>query len=1059
MAITSNPGEGGNYQVLGPTFTPGYHFVLRVDHGPKTPEAKDVPAYLDPRGIMPPGTAPASQLSYELFEDIKEFLNVSNFRRAGGGVDLGFALAVGSSTLLSRSTVSLVFFEGHDVIDQPIEDFEVVPGGIRTPTKVFLPLYAGAKWITKGKDLAVESAREYFHRSSENVIGDCEPSISPPLDSLSATNGVFPKDPPTFPIIDTASDIIRLKGPASFVSYVAIDQPLFRDVVTLTSSTQTSGVFFGNLYKVSTVAPYGNPPTAVRIMRYAFVNTALPDEAPLFQWRLAESFGAKAQQVEPTPKTLSLTPEEQAIDFLESTPSHLHLVYNLNDSGPDITPEEIPTPVKTGYSPALARAKMDPTSSFFDKNFKGKIIETKTNSIFFQDRLQIKKIFVLRPSTRKTTVVLNENGQSEEVESLVGTLGAGTDTVIINRVYTSPFCNVQLSANARMGLEYSLRRFARSVLTLDRVITLVGSSPTNLVLSAFHDPCIDATLVHSIDFEQVVERVFYDADWADSGIAPIPTTLNKFMIGESPQRSSGKSAIIPVQSLSTASIGLSPSGKLGVRSISVPPNEFLTAFKVIGTGPRDNPAEIPIVKLFLNNDATGDPAYEVAVPQSNEPTPRLIPIPAARYQSLIVEPFSIHPEEFLSAKEEFLTPVGTPTLEVDEITELQLADLKEETFPVKSIGVSAISMSKFGHACMAFERENRIDLAYRVSNLQPWIPIRDVVKRIPEDFVSGVSTLNSSKTFPSVSGPFLLADVPLGNMYMFYIYKDRLVMKTIPVDLLTRNTSLINDPRFDPIVEADLIASLHALTPVVVFDGDIPDPTVGIQADINFNSIRGDFIVPDDNDENSSPPKILTHSHIISPAGNIFSLIEANQRIRLVTSSDRGMTWSNVLPPDFFFYPQLDDADKPVRRAEQGTEAQGASCHYFESTKTIGVTFVVESALLYMSIPEQILIQDPETAATALAGINPQVIFGELSDDMKNRGIFSQPSVLERKESLQEEFNEKVSPHRMAASSTRAGHFRLFFFNQDQKLKSLISSDGGLAWSSEEQYINSRTTA
>jgi hypothetical protein len=52
------------------------------------------------------------------------------------------------------------------------------------------------------------------------------------------------------------------------LAFIPNDKGIFRDVITLISSTIAQGLFIGNDFNISTVAPYGTP--QVQVIRYAF---------------------------------------------------------------------------------------------------------------------------------------------------------------------------------------------------------------------------------------------------------------------------------------------------------------------------------------------------------------------------------------------------------------------------------------------------------------------------------------------------------------------------------------------------------------------------------------------------------------------------------------------------------------------------------------------------------------------------------------------------------------------------------------------------------------------
>lgn len=1033
-ATQTDPGLGGVFETLAPLFSPGYRIVFRPTIEPSQPESP--PAFADPRGILPAGLAPASTLSYEVFDSVTELVVANNFRAAAAGVDLGFAQVVGQITANSQSFISLIVFEGKDVIDLPTDGLKSVGGGLVVPDLVFFPIHAGEKFIqSPTDDIAAKTALEYIHRSPNNAVRGVVPSINPPLDSLSNTKSVIPSGA-LRPIIDVASNAIKVEGGAKFVSYIAATKPLFRDVIFLNSSAIAQGVFIGNNFNISFVGPFGTP--QVQVLRYAFINVSPEGQPAYSQWRLAESFGIQIDKKEETPPALITSLSEGSADLSEK--EALHFIYDLADSKADIAPALPLKPIKIGYSPAFARAKMDPAGKFYDKKFKAQVLPS--GQFFFQSRFQTKRIF-----------------------GLTETVGSAANRIETDRSYTSQVYNLEVGPNTRIGVEYAVHKFNRTnAFSQDRLILLAATKPTSGGLTAFYDPCTKKTYLYMLDGNIVMQRVFNDKTWAMSDRTIPESKLKAFLIGESPQTSIGATAIFPAQEQI-----LETSGSKG--DVQVPADFAVTGAKFAIAESGEKP---PILEIFSKKGSDGTPTYEIGIPVGKNGE-AFISLPSIDIGSFnIANANGAEMKAIYGAKTDFLKDMVAPAVKTGEnasdyfkLSGQQFVQNKAEKFPLEDSAIASATLSLYGSSYLAMENNGRIDIAYRPAQANSFVVIRDVCFRVPEDQTKEQLGLESKKNFyPAAANPFLLAVPQTSTIILFYEYKDRLLAKTIPHWIFASVS--IDGPVLSVETEADLAARLNALIPNVVYDGGLADPKVGAKGDVLFSTIR--FPEAPAAEEEASPgvtvskskPQIVQHSACRTLGGVVYCFIQDGQRIVLRRSSNNGQTWEDVLPQESTFLPAMkqtasEESFNQVQTNASTTVSDGDApyCFFDATSQTILLFFMSSEALLCMIIPEKVLELAPEDAAAALKRIVPEVVYGSVSKQLADRGVKAQSTVLDR-QSTKPPPVEKISPQRISTVRLEGGHLRTFFIDQQKFLRSIASSNDGKLWQTEDQYIASR---
>lgn len=1049
------------FNTLQPTFEPGYKVIFRPQpassFGNKQPTA--APAFSDPRGILPSNLVPASQISYQLVDEVSEAAIADNPTGASlgvaagllgiaAGLALGGLQTTGQVVVNSKASIALICFEGHDVVDLPTANLLQGQKGFIVPDKVFLPIYAGGQFINPGDDLAQKAGLEYIKKSSGNSLVNVAASTAPPLDSLSNSKNIYGQ--PFSPnLVDVASNEIIVNGGAQFLTYVACDKPLFRDVVYMTSSAIGQGVFSGNQLNLNFAGPFGDP--IVEVYRYAFVNTN-PDAlgTPIFNWRLSETFGVANTKFQGTPQEIlrSLSANDRAFDFAEE--KNNHYVYNLNDSGDDITTRYPVLPIKQAYSVNFAKAKTSQTNPFFDANFAAKIIPYAKNSSFFESELQVEKIIGLSPE-------------------------GGLNQIVQDRSFVSPIFALDLDNNARLGLEYALHNFNHTqVFGADPIIVLAATRPATDGITAYYDPCISMVVVYTVEDSIATQRLFNDRKWTPADTLVPDSTLKQFLLGESPERTEGPSAIIPQSTNLNVSVG----GTKG--SFSIPSGSTVTHAIVIGaTAPAKGSTKAAVLQLFSGSAAGATPTFEVEIPTVNETQKnpsRLIAIPSQPYSSFnILNPNGSSLAGFLGAKNTPFLPALPTTIpplnakapdNLDKLSALQLSQVAADNFPIQSENVTGGGLSITGSAYIAFNRLGRIDMAYRPSISNQFLVVRDVCFRVPESLTpSNISASlhpgqQSQTGLPSADAPILLVNKLTKSLYLFYSYKNRLVMKNIPSQVFQINNDG-TDPTISQLtspIEIQIAEKIQRILGTVVYDGNITDRTNGIKGDLAFGTLKlGATPTTTTTNTNTTTPQITHHTACVSIKGYIYSFIQDGQRIRARRSTDTGGTWVDIFLDTTTFLPPVKNAPATNSTSNPVTDADAPSCFYDEATRSIHLFFIVDSCLLTMQIPEETLGLDAKAADASLKKIVPEIIYGKITDNLKSRGISSQKSVINRQTAAttaNTAFTEVISPHRVAAARPAGGHLRLFFVDQNKVLRSLISSDDGRLWLSEDQYVS-----
>jgi hypothetical protein len=313
--------------------------------------------------------------------------------------------------------------------------------------------------------------------------------------------------------------------------------------------------------------------------------------------------------------------------------------------------------------------------------------------------------------------------------------------------------------------------------------------------------------------------------------------------------------------------------------------------------------------------------------------------------------------------------------------------------------------------------------------------------------------------FPQVENPFMLADNASGKMMLFYVYKRRLVLKHIPIinNLLTSAEGEGRLNRYAASTETELIAWFQSLASIVAYDGGIPDRTKNIVPDLQLKAIVVDLEEPPPAAQGDDA-NIVAYAAAKTDGKGLFAFVQDNDRIVIRRSGDNGVATWTTLAKGYVFLPAFLTETQETR-----AEGQFPFVYYHSPTGILYLFMFYENSLIQMRIPVSVFDYEDDQIAATLDGITKDVIFGGLTDNMKKRndaavaankaGISLQDSVVKRIEKLKDQFDESVSPQRIAVAAIDSGHFRLFYKDNNGRLATLLSSDAGLNWQTQAQYI------
>lgn len=1001
-----------------------------------SPPAPDfAPEAADPRGKFRPGMVPSKTLSYRVYTQLvvsttstQNVLSSQVGNPLGGGLVSLFVQAsvqsdVAFATGIARASVLL--FEGHDVIDIPTDDMPFEDGVLTLPGNPFRLIHAGESTLVPDNDtkgVAYWAALAYHGNLDGNVLAGSAITEDAPFDVKQAV------DPQGAKFVDTASNKVRINGDKPrFISYVEIDKPIFRDVVVTKSSVQAFG--FNNPlsgFLLDGTALLGPPETYV--LRFAFVNVSQDPDTTRFQWRLAESMGIKPDSIEQTPADLQglLTDAEKA-ELAISTATN-HFAYDLSDLESDDTTEannfSAYKPLKKAYNTAYAKAKQDPGNKYFDKNFKATIFDQATG--------------LGQGSGLTTGLAVAPFGRG----------GAGfSGSLSTEFMYTSPSMITNSSGKARIGTEYNGQIFGGRFLGGSTDFWLLAKTiESKSGMSCTYDPCMkNAYLYDVVSFSQgstAVERTLDDLRWA-TGFEKRPSQDDGMLLGEYPFRSEGAAILLPDQVQIEADITED--------GIVMPAQKFATN-ALFETGP--SPSEP--AGLFSSQSLEGDPVFQASLISAEEGTV-LIGLPPTSFGGF--KPGG----GFASISELFGVGVGDVLLEAmpgvettgDKSTD-QIATIGELKWPIPISNTSVAMDCTTGYFFLAFEDDDRVDIAFKTSYGAPFGIIRDVILRIPDDEdaqnnnrprrtdTRETKASSDASDLPPATLPYLVTDGPAKVLYLFYSYKGKLLCKKIAYEILVPTKSNL-DNKYDLSKEAEIAGKVHGIAPSLVFDPSANAPSSdgqsqSLAADIRAGAVR---VIEDPTATKPAQGESRSmdqYSVILDRQGYLFAFVQSGGKIVIRRSLDMGDTWTNILPSGFSFIPGKDMGDLE------------APFVMYDSTQDVILLFyVLNGTLLFQRLSANILRKEPDVIAGALILV-PKALFGSITKQMVDNGVVPTLSIFA---GLAND-GKAVPAQRLAGYITSTGQYRVFLKDSDGLLLSLISSNSGEEWLSETEYEMSR---
>jgi len=700
---------------------------------------------------------------------------------------------------------------------------------------------------------------------------------------------------------------------------------------------------------------------------------------------------------------------------------------------------------------------MDTESRFYDSKFSAKILKQNNVAEVVTGTSNQKSVLVSNSvdfySDSATTLL---TGYGATCTASVGAIGSSLNKQTY--VYTSPQILMTFGSNARMGPEYSCTLNGTTMLESSECVFLVRSMGAPTIASVY-DPCLFSSSIFDIadmgDYTAVVERSVDDSRWAFGYIPYAPTSdTAHFLVGEYPYRSEGSLVFLPpLESLvSTAGMNIKD-GSFAVPNGTLP---VILDLAVVENGNVSG-----TFKLYPSAGQQGKPAYEVSLGELSASATGVfsLSIPTKTYGSYtkggglnsIVDVMGCKTGTVISGS---LKPYVNTALvgTMQEFTratysDLQVSNISELTFPVKANSVTAVSDCTSGNSLLAYEIDGRIDLAFRSAHFGPYIPLRDVVLRVPNE--GGTS---DGKSLPSAVRPVLMSDINTRTLSLFYLYKNRLLVKKIPeevlADLIGKSTTFTAQPE----KEAESIKRLHMINSSVIYEAVKDDQS--IISDLKAGSVRKivNTTVPDTTVPASSDG-INEYCVFSDQVGYIYAVIQTTKQLYIFRSYNGGDIWENLIPNGFSFYPPTRVVKNGVVTQEQNkpSEIDAAIPQYpfvmvDWASQNGNFFYFVDDNLLLFTFPVEILRESKSSLPDKLTKyISPQVVVGQLTFDMAQRGITYSNTELSKKNPPM-----KAIPQKVTGVITHNGAYRVFFRDSNGILRSIVSLGLGSSWLLDE---------
>ena len=973
-----------NYQTLYRTFR----------WTPPPPAIESVPASSDPRGYFKSGSVPSKVFSYRvllrsLTTAVAEVSPLESFLKSplGGGALSSIAqFSVGLDFINCRFKTSfgVVLVEGKDVIDLPTDGLKQEGNVLTLPDNVLRLIHAGTNKLIPDKDTRGVSywTTLAVHGPLEGNLAKSVKLKNPTPDLISAytkTNSFFGQSSNLLQS-DTTSNQIIVDGKPKFVSYVAVSKPIFRDVIALHGTAIAFGFTRPTTgFSVTSVGP--GTLYLDNVQRFTYVNKEKDPKKPArMGWRMSESFGYTSQkQVKTIPQNqLSLLTEDQRRLYIYAD-SIKWYAYDVNSE------DEVP------YNVALAQVMTDASTKFYKSGFKAVILQQDPTAIGYGQ------------GTAEWNSVKSATSQSD---------------VYAEYYYSSPLFDIQLSNKSRVGQEYFLPQEA----IVEEFTILTKTAATALGMSVLYDPATSLSMLVESSTMGALERMFDDVAWEMGG--PLPTADKaKLQLGEYPFRSMGQSILIPQPKLLKKDDKDSYATDYTLR-LKAPDNNTFRVYTAKGD---TTPLFEISAGIWANKDPNKDDEVIIGIP----PTQGI--------------PFTKEGGGILQITNRWGAKVGDIILpaqtgnktDLSDQSEFQASNILDLKFPIKAGNMSNVLDPVTGLQFLAYEYENRIDLAVRTTYKDPFSIIRDVVLRI-----NASGDLNP-ENLPTCNNPNLLMDISSKCLLLFYVYKSMLLVKRIPFEIFISEKTYNYYNMYSASSEKKLIKSLHSIYPTVVmavtFTKASWDLSLG-KIKVQKESLKpfGDL---------TGNSEIDQYCIFKDKAGYFYAFIQSNDKITAKTSADLGAAWATVISQNFSFYP----ANPNQQGAMDMTALSCPFALYDEATDIVHVFYVTGQTLLCLSLSVTSLRNTNPTDGEKETKpyIYPRVIFGPLTKDMVDRKISRALHVKEGQKIQGNMSNQKIT-----GFINKEGYYRIFLKDTDGNTRSILSNDQGTAWYEDNYFAN-----
>jgi len=787
---------------------------------------------------------------------------------------------------------------------------------------------------------------------------------------------------------DTSSNQVIVEGKPKYISYVAITKPLFRDVLSFRGTALAFGIS-------NPLIPLGFEITSVgagslaleNVQRFAYVREEQPKQDDPKVKVIIEGWRI-SESFEYTPSTTvnDFSPQQISTLTKEQKISHAYSS-TIKWYAYDVTQKE-----SEAYNVLLAQLMMLPSSKFYKKGFKAIILDQQQGTLGYGKGLI--DWYRISPSAN--------NGVSAQF------------------YYTSPVFNIDLSNTARIGQEY----FYSLEGGIKEFEILARTSQTASGMALLYDRSTSLSFLVDSSTSGLLEKMYDDNAWVTGGTIPESKTSH-FQLGEYPYRSKGQSLLTPRPIVLDEKDEESLATMYTLETKDGDPDTFK-----LFTNEED---EVPFLEMSADIWPIKDKQIIVGIPPTSK-------VPTTKEGG----GFSKITRRWGNKPDTIVLPAQTGDKNSTDPSEFQIANIEDLKFPVKAGNPTNIIDPLTGIHIMAYEIESRIDIAVRTTYKDPFSIIRDITLRVNE-----AGDINPSN-LPVSSQPSLTLDLTSRTIFLFYMYKNLILVKQIPYEIFIshatpqdKNYSEYN--MFTLEEENNIIKTMHKITPNLVHAQNLSKASrdmqlgkIKIQKDVIQNGIE-----------------FSHYCTMIDKAGFLYAFIESNGRIIVRTSSNLGAAWTTAISEKFTFYPKRDTPkeEATTETTETETEETHLSCPYvlYDEALDVGHLFyVIDQTLLCVSIAMGVFRnKDTATCETdAVKYVFPKVVYGPLTKDMFDRKISKAIIDPEGQENM-----VKVANQRVTGLINSQGYYRVFFKDTDGNIRSVISSNSGTQWYEDDKYV------